>query len=134
MFHSFSATLYRGQPQRTALTYILVSVEDVNDNAPIFSQVRPNPSSDFCSCMNQKSDTQEICTAAISEREGGNALVAQLRVEDRDSVNNGAEQLSFNIVNDQPMFIVEGMEDGGSWLVEVKTATGSVSVSMFFSA
>ena len=84
--------------------------------------------------MNQKSDTQEICTAAISEREGGNALVAQLRVEDRDSVNNGAEQLSFNIVNDQPMFIVEGMEDGGSWLVKVKTATGSVSVSMFFSA
>ena len=85
--------------------------------------------------MNQKSDTQEICRAAISERVGGNTLVAKLRVEDRDSVNNGEEQLSFNIVNDQPMFIVGGsLQDGGSWLVEVKTATGSVSVSMFLSA
>ena len=37
--HSYHVTHCRGQPQRTAQTYMLVTVLDENDNAPFFSQV-----------------------------------------------------------------------------------------------
>ena len=37
--HSYHVAHCRGQPQRTAQTYMLVTVEDENDNAPVFSQV-----------------------------------------------------------------------------------------------